>query len=107
MKITALVWAFVFASTAFAGGFTSQLTIDTLQTHQDYFEVVAANSISNPDSATQDCTGTTKVVFGRTLTQYEEVVSVLLAAKLADKKVSLFVTSCFGAKMNGAYVMLH
>jgi hypothetical protein len=95
----------------YAGGFTHtlnpNLVIDTIQTHQDYLQIKVTTPITSPDNASTSCNGSTTIDILRASASFDEAVSIVLAAKLANQEVSFFITNCNGAKMNAAYVMLH
>jgi len=82
---------FGFASTlSWAGGYLNNAEITTMsQAYGGWILNVSHANPPNPDGCSQ-----TNIVFLPTLSQYDEMYAILLAAYTANKKINIYVNGC-------------
>ncbi|MCP4486465.1 MAG: hypothetical protein GY820_03965 [Gammaproteobacteria bacterium] len=89
----ALIITLLGINCSYAGGSTGYFDIKTIRVGGGFLRVVGVSSFNDPSSCSGSPTNTNVLIFEDTAS-YKEMVSFVLSAKMAGKKVNFWVSGC-------------
>jgi hypothetical protein len=93
----------LFSINAHSAGWTAGLETKSLRIHPSYLAVHLHERIPAPDASLEACSGAVIAIDRNSIT-YQDVLSALLAANVANKKVKFYVTDCKWGYMESSII---